>query len=254
MSKYLPNFESDIKYKSKKNKIYGFFTRIGGKSSGNYKSLNGSYNNNDKKKNVENNRLTIAEKFKVEKNNFFFLNQIHSSKVIEVTKNNKRKKINADGMITKKKGVLLGILTADCAPMIILGEKYVGIIHVGWRGLLNGIIENSVIKLEKKGEKAQKLICLVGPHLQKKSFIVKNDFEKMLIKKNKKEYIGKVKGKLFFNFSKLISYNLKSMGVKKYKISKIDTYSNPELFFSYRYSKNYGNQDCGRQISVVGIV
>ena len=254
MSKYLLNFKSDIKHISRKNMTYGFFTRIGGNSTGNYESLNGSYNNNDKKKIVDSNRLIITEKFKVEKKNFFFLNQIHSSKVIEVTANNKKKKINADGMITKKKGVLLGILTADCAPMIILGEIYVGIIHVGWRGLLNGIIENSIMKLKKKGEKAQNLICLVGPHLQKKSFIVKNDFERMLIKKNKKGYITKVKGKLLFNFSKLILYDLKNMGVKKFEISKIDTYSNPELFFSYRYSKNYGNQDCGRQISVVGII
>ena len=53
--------------------------------------------------------------------------------------------------------------------MIILGEIYVGIINIGWRGLLNGIIENSITKLKKKGEKAQNLICLVGPHLQKKS-------------------------------------------------------------------------------------
>lgn len=253
MSKYLLNFQTDIKYIFKKNKIYGFFTRIGGNSNGNYKSLNGSYNNNDKKVNVDNNRLLIAKKFKVEKKNFFFLNQIHSSKIIEITKKNKRRKINADGMITKTKGLLLGILTADCAPIIILGNKYVGIIHVGWKGLLDGIIENSIKILEKKGEKIEELICLVGPHLQKNSFLVQNDFKNILIKKKKEEFIIKTKQKLFFNFSKLISHNLKSMGVNKFKISEIDTYSNPELFFSYRYSKNYGNFDCGRQISVVGI-
>ena len=254
MSNYLPNLEHDIKYTFKKNKVHGFFTRIGGNSSGNYKSLNGSYNNNDLKENVYDNRLKISKKFKITKKNFFFLNQVHSSRVIEITKNNKNKKINADGMITKKKGVLLGILTADCAPMIIIGEKYVGIIHIGWKGLLDGIIENTIIELRKKSERVDNLICLVGPHLQGKSFIIQKDFEKMLIKKNKKKYVIKIKEKKFFNFSKLILHSLKSMGIKKYEISKIDTYSNPELFFSYRYSKNYGNQDCGRQISVVGII
>ncbi len=253
MSNYLLNFQSDIKYLFNKNKIYGFFTRIGGNSSGNYKSLNGSYNNNDKKKNVDSNRLMIARKFKVKKKNFCFLNQTHSSKVIEISKNNKNKKISADGMITKTKGILLGILTADCAPIIILGKEYVGIIHVGWKGLLNGIIENSIRELKKKGENVDNLICLVGPHLQKSSFNVKNDFKNMLIEKNKEEYIMETNEKLFFDFSKLISNSLSSVGVNKYKISKIDTYSNPELFFSYRYSKNYGNYDCGRQISVVGI-
>ena len=253
MSNYLPNFQHDIKYTFKKNKVYGFFTRIGGKSSGNYKSLNGSYNNSDLKENVFNNRLRILKKFKIKKKKIFFLNQVHSSRIIEITKNNKNKKINADGMITKKRGFLLGILTADCAPMVIIGEEYVGIIHIGWKGLLDGIIENSIIELKKKGERVDNLICLVGPHLQGKSFIVKNDFEKMLIKKNKKKYIIKIKEKKIFNFSKLISHSLRRMGIKKYEISRIDTYSNPELFFSYRYSKNYDGCDCGRQISVVGI-
>ena len=83
-----------------------------------------------------------------------FVNQIHSSKIF-IFDNIYPNDIKADGIITKNKNVLLGILTADCAPIILLGNEYFGILHVGWRGLLGDIILNAVNLFIKRGEKKE---------------------------------------------------------------------------------------------------
>ena len=235
------------------DKIYGFFSRNGGSSKGSFESLNCALNVGDNIKNVESNRDLICQYCNVKKKNIVFINQIHSSRIVAINKKNINLVHNADGMITKSKGIVLCILTADCAPVIIIGEEYIGIIHVGWRGLMNGIIENTIDTLNKHGERIKNLIVAVGPHLTLNSFEVQRDFKKKLIKSNKLKYLVERDGSFFFNFSKCILGVLNNMQVKRYYISNHDTYSNPSLFFSHRYSKKANEKNCGRQVSIVGI-
>ena len=235
------------------NKIYGFFSRNGGFSKDNFKSLNCALNLGDDKQVVEKNRNLISKYCNVKKENMVFVNQTHSSKVIEINRENISLVHSADGMITKSEGIVLCILTADCAPIIIIGKEYVGIVHAGWKGLINGIIECAVEAMLKRGEKTENLILAIGPHLKINSFEVQIDFKKHLIKSKKLEYLREKKGTLFFNFTKCISDTLDNMLIKRYYISGYNTYSNPSLFFSYRYSKKIGEETCGRQISIVGI-
>mgnify|MGYP001178860564 CR=1 FL=1 len=235
------------------NKIYGFFSRNGGFSEDNFKSLNCALNVGDDKKFVAKNRNLICKYCNIKKENMVFLNQTHSSKVIEINKENISRVHSADGMITKSEGIVLCILTADCAPIIIIGEKYVGIVHAGWKGLINGIMENAIEAMLKRGEKTENLILAIGPHLKINSFEVQIDFKKNLIKSQKLEYLQEKNGALFFNFTKCISDTLDKMLIKRYHISDYNTYSNPSLFFSYRYSRKIGGENCGRQISIVGI-
>ena len=124
-----------------------------------------------------------------------FINQIHSNKVIHINEKNKNKKFSADAMITDYPGIALAILTADCAPIIFFGKKFVGIVHVGWKGLINGIIDETVELLQKKGEKARDLICSVGPHLKINSFKVGKDFISSVKDKNRnyEDFIKKKK-------------------------------------------------------------
>ena len=103
------------------------------------------------------------------------MNQIHSNKVIFIDKPNDQT-LNADGIISNRKDLILGVLTADCAPIVILGKKYFGIIHAGWKGTFSGIIENAINFFLKKGECKEDIFVDVGPHLRKESFEVKNDF------------------------------------------------------------------------------
>ena len=158
-------------------------------------------------------------------------------------------------MITNRKDILLGILTADCAPIIVLGKKYFGIIHAGWRGVFSGIIENTINFFLKKGECKEDIFIDVGPHLRQNSFEVKNDFLINLkkLEVNSDKYISSIKKKLHFNFSLLITNKIMSCGVCNFNISEIDTYQNYNDFYSFRYYSKKGIKNCGRQISLVSI-
>ena len=235
------------------NKIYGFFSRNGGFSEGEFESFNCAFNVGDDRENVDKNRKLITQYCNIKKENMVFVNQTHSSKIVEINKENIGLIHNADGMITKSEGIVLCILTADCAPIIIIGKKYIGIVHAGWKGLINGIIENAVRAVLQRGEKTENLKIAVGPHLNFNSFEVQRDFIKNLIKSNKLDYLYEKSGSLFFNFTKCISGALDDMLINKYYISDYNTYSNPSLFFSFRYSKKIGKKNCGRQVSFVGI-
>ena len=181
-------------------------------------------------------------------------NQVHSNIVSFVDKNFSND-ISSDAMITKRKDILLGILTADCAPIIVLGKKYFGIIHAGWKGLINGIIENTIMKFNSLGETENHLKVFVGPHLLMDSFEVKKDFIDNIKNKikNYDNFIESRRQKKIFNFSGLIESKLIDLKINNYDISKENTYTNPEKFFSHRYCYVNKIKNCGRQISLVGI-
>ena len=127
------------------------------------------------------------------------MNQTHSNKVIEVKKNNYKKKINADAVITKVKGLLLGVVTADCVPIIIYdyNNKIVGCIHAGWKGAVSGIIENTVNKI-KKINTNNIIMASIGPCIGKHSYEVDSIFYENFIDKslkNKKYFSNKNKKK-----------------------------------------------------------
>ena len=101
-------------------------------------------------------------------------------------------------MISKRKDLCLGILTADCAPIIILGQDYYGIVHAGWRGIVNDILLNAINLFKDQGESETDLNIFVGPHLKKDSFEVKNDFISSIQKKkiNPELFTEKKEGKI----------------------------------------------------------
>ena len=237
--------------KQHKNYYFGFFGKQLILEKNLKVPLNCAFDKGSKYAEVKKSRDIVSNLFDNKK--IIFVNQIHSSKIIIYDK-----KINtnvrADGIITKNKDVLLGILTADCAPIIITGEEYFGILHVGWRGLVGNIIKNAVNLLIKFGEKSSKISFFVGPHLRANSFEVKSDFiKKIKILRNFSNYLKQYKNKIFFNYTKLIEDKISELDIKDYKISSVDTFTNPKKFFSHRYSMKNDLKDCGRQISIVGV-
>ena len=237
------NVDSDI--------FHGFFSRNGGISKKYFRSLNCGFVHGEDKYNVLKNRELVCREFSMQLQNLKLVNQIHSSKIIEINKNSLVK--NGDGMITKDTDLILGILTADCAPIIFSGKQFFGILHVGWKGLFKNIIANLVMILKKKKENISDIICSVGPHITKKSFEVKVDFIKVLDKQKPglSDLISYKNGKYFFDFSLSIKRELEINGFRKFNILFNDTYSNNKRFFSYRFSKKK-NMICGRQISLIG--
>ena len=237
-----------------KNFKFCFFSRNGGVSKDHqYRSLNCSKSSKDKRSFIKKNRLLVSDYFKSKKKKIF-VNQIHSNKVVFVN-NSHTEIVNADGMITNRKDIDLGILTADCAPVIIFGKENYGIIHAGWKGAFNGIIKKALEKFDSIGEKTHELSIYIGPHLKKESFEVQPNFFKMLkkFKINNQKYIFSFKRKIFFNFTKFLTDQINIFDVRKIHVSDIDTFKNPQNYFSYRYYLKKGIKNCGRQMSLVGI-
>ena len=139
------------KLKKIKKVKHCFFSRKNGFSKGIYKSLNCGRGSKDNKKNIQKNLNFVAKKMAVEKNKLILMHQTHSNKVVEIKKNNYKKKIIADAMITQMKGLAIGVVTADCVPIIFcdIKNKIIGCIHAGWKGAFSGIIENTIKKIKK---------------------------------------------------------------------------------------------------------
>jgi len=129
-----------------------FFSRKNGFSKGIYKGLNCGKGSNDKKRNVKKNLGYVAKIMDVGRDKLILMHQTHSNKVVEIKKNNYKKKIIADAMITKMKGFALGVVTADCVPIILYDAKneIIGCIHAGWKGAFSGVIQNTISKIKKK--------------------------------------------------------------------------------------------------------
>ena len=127
-----------------------FFSKRNGYSAGIYKSLNCGHGSKDKKKNVQKNLKLVAKKMRVKSENLVLMHQTHSNNVIEIKKMNYKRKIYADAMITKMRGVSLGVLTADCVPIILYDSrnKIIGCIHAGWKGAFKNIIKNTIHKIK----------------------------------------------------------------------------------------------------------
>ena len=178
-----------------------FFSRKGGHSRGIYKGLNCGRGSKDSKKNIVKNMNYVASKMLTKINNLVIMYQTHSNKVLEIKKINLRKRIYSDAIITKIPGIVLGVMTADCVPILIYNktEKMVGCIHAGWKGAFSGIIKNTVFKIKKSNSKS-KLYASVGPCIGKMNYEVDFKFFKKFTtksKKNKKYFTKKNKKKNF---------------------------------------------------------
>jgi len=237
---------------------HGFFTRLDGLSKKQFRSLNCSSSNDDDKKNVKENRLIAIKNLNLNKKKLILITQTHSSKVIRITKNNLDKNITADGVITSLNNVILGILTADCAPVIIYDDKnkFVCNLHSGWKGSLNNISQTAIKLFDKYQIKRKNLTAIVGPCLGAKNYEVDKNFQRMFIEKNikySKFFRYKNKKKSYFNLRALINYQLSELGLKKiYNINR-DTYSSENLFFSYRRSTHKGEKTTGRLINLISL-
>ena len=237
---------------------HGFFTRLNGLSKKQFKSLNCSSSNEDNKKNVYGNRLIAIKNLNLNKKKLILIKQTHSSKIIRITKNNLDKSIEADGVITSLNDVVLGILTADCAPVIIYDDKnkFVCNLHSGWKGSLNNISQKAIKLFDKYQVKRKNLSAIVGPCLGVKNYEVDKNFEKRFIKKDvryTKFFQYKNKQKSYFNLRALINFQLSELGLKQIHNINRDTYSNDNLFFSHRRATHKGQKTTGRLINLISL-
>lgn len=234
-----------------------FFSKKKGFSTGVYKSLNCGKGSKDSKKNIKKNLKLVAKKMRVKSENLVLMHQTHSNKVIEIKKINYKKKIYADAMITKMRGVSLGVLTADCVPIILYDckNKIVGCIHAGWKGAFREIIKNTIFKIKKISSNS-KIYASVGPCIGHRSYEVDIKFYKKFISKstkNKIYFLHKSKSKKLFNLRKFVTDKLKQWKVEVDQVNH-DTFAEKNNFFSYRRSFKLKQKDYGRCISTIGML
>ena len=231
-----------------------FFSRKNGFSKGVYKSLNCGKGSKDNKKNIHKNLNFVAKKIGVERNKLILMHQTHSNKVVEIKKKNYRKKIIADAMITKMKGVALGVLTADCVPIILydIKNEIIGCVHAGWKGAYLDIIKKTILRI-KKINSDNKIYASVGPCIDKKNYEVDLKFYKKFLErslKNKKYFYSKNNHKKLFNIRGYITDKLQEFNVIIDQVNR-DTFAEKSNFYSYRRSSKLKENDYGRCISTI---
>ena len=169
-----------------------FFSRNGGFSKGDYKSLNCGLGSGDKKENVLKNLESVSKKIGCKKESLITLNQKHTNEVICFNSNaDVKNRLGGDAIVSKVKNVGIATLTADCASIFFYDpkNKIIGCSHAGWKGALNGIIKNTVKKFNELNSNNNDLISVVGPCINKKNYKVKIDLFKKFIDQDKKNEI-----------------------------------------------------------------
>ena len=245
------------KLKKLKKIKHCFFSRKNGFSKGIFKSLNCGRGSKDNRKDVLKNLSFVAKKMCIKKNKLILMKQTHGSKVVEIKKNNYKKKIIADAMITRMKGIALGVVTADCVPIILYDVKneIIGCIHAGWKGAYLGIIKNTITKI-KKINSNNEIYASIGPCIGKKSYEVDLPFYKKFINRSfeyKKYFSKKNKNKKIFNLRKFVGDKLLKLNVNIDHINH-DTFTEKTNFFSFRRSCKLKQNDYGRCISTIHLI
>ena len=238
---------------------HGFFTREGGVSGGIYASLNCGIGSDDEASNVIENKRRAARRLGLAEAALVTLYQVHSATVVRVDDAEAvaAQRPRADGMVTDRKGVMLGILTADCAPVLFAdAEKgVIGAAHAGWRGVLTGIIGETVSAMEALGARRHAIRASVGPCISQESYQVGAEFRAPFLAESEDNAAffapDPEDGKYRFDLRGFVLKRLHDAGLVCIDAIMRDTYAEEELFFSYRRTCHRGEEDYGRGLSAI---
>ncbi len=237
---------------------HGFFTRTGGVSEGIYRGLNVGLGSQDERENVHENRARVARWFAVEPDRLATVHQIHSPDVVVVDARYDGARPQADAMVSNTPGVVLGVLAADCGPILFCDPeaRVVGAAHAGWKGALYGVLENTIAAMEKLGAKRENIIASLGPSISHRNYEVGPEFVDRFLGVDKayERYFkpSEKPGHAMFDLPGLTTQRLKDAGVTAENLD-ICTYPDEDRFFSYRRTTHRQEPDYGRQISAIMI-
>jgi polyphenol oxidase len=240
---------------------HGFFTRAGGHSTGIFASLNCGLGSGDDPDLVKMNRDVVARAVGVADGTVVTAHQVHSADAVEVTdvwSLDARPKV--DGLVTRKKGLALGVLTADCGPVLFADEtaEVVGCCHAGWKGALTGVTDTTVAAMEKLGATRENIVAVLGPTISLAAYEVGPEFPKAFLAQSSAHGIffkPSVKaGHFMFDLPAYLRERLKGLGLKSVTDLALCTYSDESRFYSYRRATHRGETDYGRLISAIALV
>jgi YfiH family protein len=237
---------------------HGFFTRQGGVSRGVYASLNCGFGSSDDPKFVSENRRRVAHHLGGGSGEVVTLYQEHGTTAREVSAPIARDALpRADAVVSVTPGLVIGVLTADCAPVLLADAeaRIVAATHAGWRGAVAGIVESAIAEMERLGAKRERIAAAVGPCIGPAAYEVGPEFEAEVLERHPT-------GARFFNHpgnAQRAHFDLPAFVAQRLKDARIGsvaglqscTYENESLFFSYRRKTKLQEPDYGRQISAI---
>jgi len=237
---------------------HGFFTREGGVSEGVYASLNCGLGSNDQRAAVLENMRRVAETLDHRDTPICRLYQIHSADVVTVTEPwDNQTPPEADAMVTDRAGVILGVLTADCAPVLFADVRagVIGAAHAGWKGAIAGVLENTVAAMEALGAERSRIVAAVGPCIAQASYEVGEDFYGQFAERSALYgtffQAADAEGRYRFDLAGFVRHRLAQSGLQKIEVLGMDTYSDERRFFSFRRKTHRDEADYGRQLSAI---
>lgn len=237
---------------------HGFFTTLGGVSSGIYNSLNVGAGSKDEPEAVAENRRRVAAYFDLQPEDLQTLYQVHSPTVLTITEALPSPRPQADAMVTNVPGLILGALSADCGPVLFC-EPEAGIIgsaHAGWRGALAGVLENTVEAMVDLGAERSKIRAVLGPCIGQDNYEVGAEFVAEFTARDQtyEQYFrpSTDPARKMFDLWSFIVDRLTKSGVQAASLN-LCTYADEARFFSYRRTTHRKEPDYGRQIAAIAI-
>ena len=186
------------------------------------------------------------------------VHQIHSANVVEAGDWPDDDRPHADGLVTDKPGILLGILTADCAPVLFADREagVIGAAHSGWRGAVAGVNEAAIEAMERLGAQRDRIAAAIGPAIAARNYEVDQAFGERLLATdpaNDRFFTEGPAGKPHFDLEAYILARLAAAGIRRVEALGLDTYVDAGRFYSYRRASHRGEPDYGRQVSLIGL-
>ena len=238
---------------------HGFFTRNGGVSTGAFTSLNCSLSGKDNAAAVRENRTRAAAALGLSHRALCGLTQVHGKRVVvaeEAWPEDQRPE--ADGVVTRRAGLVLGIITGDCAP-VLFADRTAGVIggaHAGWRGAVLGVLEETVFTMEGLGAARNDIVAVVGPCIHQPSYEVAADLRDAVLARDPADARffadGMREGRWQFDLPGYCATRLATLGVAV-SILAHDTLADEARFFSHRRNTLVGGGPIGHQLSAIAI-
>ncbi|MGB0669962.1 MAG: peptidoglycan editing factor PgeF [Rhodospirillales bacterium] len=239
--------------------VHGFITREGGVSEGLYASLNCGLGSDDDKAAVRENRARAVARAGAEGAPLVTCHQVHSARAVTVTEPWEAAAApQADALVTKERGLALGILTADCAPVLFLDAEagVIGAAHAGWKGAVTGVLTATLEAMEALGARRPHIRAAVGPCIHAASYEVGPEFRDRFLGEDRAFHAYFTAGpgdRWQFDLPGFVAGRLTALGLETVGESPADTRTDEQRFFSYRRCCLAGEGDYGRQISIIAL-
>lgn len=182
--------------------------------------------------------------------------QVHSADVVFVADPASHSRdIAADALVTRCRGVAIGVVTADCAPVLMADEEagVIAAVHAGWRGAQGGIIGQTVSAMVRAGAQANRIEAAIGPCIAQESYEVGDDMKSHFEHRDAAFFLPGREGHWQFDLPAYVASRLTGAGVERVEALAIDTYQHPDRFHSFRLTTHRGEETGGRQISLIAL-